>query len=44
MMLAAEGGFVKLRDEVEGGDVGDEAEGGLSSSGTKWRVEMLVAL
>ena len=28
MMLAAEGGFVKLRDRVEGGDVGNGAKGG----------------
>ena len=43
MMLAAEGGFVKLRDGVEGGNVGGGVKGGLSSSRTKWRVEMLVA-
>ena len=43
LMLVAEGGFVKLRDGVEGGNVGGGVKGGLSSSRTKWRVEMLVA-
>ena len=38
-MLAVEGGFVKLEDGAEGGDVGGRAKGGFVEVGDRVEVE-----